>query len=291
VTVDVNNQVNGTTKILCIIGHPVRHSLSPAMQNAALRACGLDYVYVPFDVAPEGLGDAVTGLKALGVSGFNVTIPHKTDIMQYLDDVDTTAEAAGAVNTVKNKGGRLIGYNTDGDGLIRSCANQFGFNARGASVAIIGAGGAARGAIAALCRAGAGRIVIANRTRDRASGLASDMAARFPDTVLQVVEGFKALEEGLAEMDMLVNTTSLGMNRDSESILRLDGLPPTAVVYDMVYAPPLTPLLQEAAGLGLKAANGLGMLAAQGELAFTIWTGVTPPYGLMKSVLDGICDC
>jgi shikimate dehydrogenase len=260
------------------------------MQNSALRACGLNYVYVPFEVAPEGLGAAVTGLKALGVAGFNVTIPHKTRVMQYLDELDSTADAAGAVNTVKNESGRLIGYNTDGDGLIRSFTNEFEFNVRGASFVIIGAGGAARGAIAALCRAGAARIIIANRTRERASELASVMALRFSETELSVVSGFKELDECLANIDVLVNTTSLGMNRESLPFLRLDRLPRTARVYDMVYAPPVTPLLQEAVGLGLKGTNGLGMLAAQGELAFTIWTGITPPSGLMKSVLDGICD-
>jgi shikimate dehydrogenase len=282
--------VNGSTKILGIIGHPVRHSLSPAMQNAALRASGLNYIYVPFEVTPECLGAAVAGLKALGVAGFNVTIPHKTAVIPYIDDLDDSADAAGAVNTVKNDSGRLVGYNTDGDGLVRSCANELGFNVRGASIAIVGAGGAARGAIAALCRAGAGRIVIANRTRERASELASAMALRFPETVLSVVSGFKELEDGLATIDLLVNTTSLGMNRDAVPFLRLTDLPRTAMVYDMVYAPALTPLLQEAAGLGLRAANGLGMLAAQGELAFTVWTGNIPPFGLMKSVLDGICD-
>lgn len=286
----MSNQVNGTTKILGIIGHPVRHSLSPVMHNTALLACGLNYVYVPFDVAPEGLGAAVAGLKALGVAGFNVTIPYKTQIMQYLDELDLSADAAGAVNTVKNDCGRLIGSNTDGDGLIRSIAYEFGFNVRGASIALIGAGGAARGAIAALCRAGAGRIIIANRTHERATELVSVMAHRFPDTKLSVVSGFKELEKCLMNIDVLVNTTSLGMNRDSLPFLRLTCLPRTARVYDMVYAPPDTPLLKEAAGLGLKGANGLGMLAAQGELAFTIWTGITPPSGLMKSVLDGSCD-
>lgn len=286
----MHNQVNGTTKILCIIGHPVRHSLSPIMQNAALCACGLDYIYVPFEVAPEGLGAAVTGLKTLGVAGFNVTIPHKTTILQYLDELDSSADDAGAVNTVKNECGRLIGYNTDGAGLIRSLSIEFGFNVRGASIAIIGAGGAARGAIAGLCRAGAGRIIIANRTCENATELASFMAQRFPDTGLSAVADLNELEYGLKNIDVLVNTTSLGMNRDVIPFLDLTWLSSTAGVYDMVYTPSCTPLLKEAAGLGLKGANGLGMLAAQGELAFSIWTGVTPPSGLMKGVLDGICD-
>lgn len=290
-TGNVHNQVDGTTKILGIIGHPVRHSLSPVMQNSALRACGLNYIYVPFEVAPNELGAAVLGLRALGVAGFNVTIPHKTHIIQYLDELDISADAAGAVNTVKNDCGKLIGYNTDGNGLIKALVNEFEFNVRGATIAIIGAGGAARGAIAALCRAGAGRITIANRTHERATELASAMALRFPDTELTAVSGFKELEGRLTDIDILVNTTSLGMNRDTLTFVQLTCLPRTAGVYDMVYAPPVTPLLQEAARLGLKSANGLGMLAAQGELAFTIWTGVTPPSGLMKNVLEENCDC
>lgn len=261
------------------------------MHNGALRACGLNYVYVPFKVSPEGLSAAVSGLKALGVAGFSVTIPHKTAVMPCLDELDISAEAAGAVNTVKNDGGRLIGYNTDGDGMIRSIADEFGFSVRGASIAIIGAGGAARGAVAALCRAGAARIIIANRTRERAAELVSAMSLRFPDTGLTTVAGFKELEECLDDIDVLVNTTSVGMDRDALPVVQLTRLPPTSMVYDMVYAPPVTPLLQEAAKLGLAGANGLGMLAAQGELAFIIWTGVTPPSGLMKSVIDRICEC
>jgi shikimate dehydrogenase len=261
------------------------------MHNCALRACGLNYVYVPFEVSPGGLSEAVSGLKALGVAGFSVTIPHKTAVMPFLDQLDISAETAGAVNTVKNDGGRLIGYNTDGDGLVRSIADEFGFNVRGASIAIIGAGGAARGAVAALCRAGAARIIIANRTRERAAGLVSAMTIRFPDTILTAVAGFKELEESLGDCDVLVNTTSVGMDRDTLPVVQLSRLPRRSRVYDMVYAPPVTRLLQEAASLGLAGANGLGMLAAQGELAFTIWTGVTPPSGLMKSVIDRICEC
>ena len=283
------NLVNGTTRILGIIGHPVRHSLSPLMQNSALQACALDYVYVPFEVVPEELGAAVGGLKALGVAGFNVTIPHKTGVMQFLDELDQSAEAAGAVNTVKNNAGRLIGYNTDGDGLVRSLVTELEFIPHGASIALIGAGGAARGAIAALCRAGARRIVIANRTREKAALLVSLMAERFPDVELSIADDFECLDGCLGEVDLLINTTSFGMHLESSPIVRLDKLPQSALVYDMVYAPLITPLLREAEGMGLRHANGLGMLAAQGELAFAIWTGRIPPKGLMKSVLDGIC--
>lgn len=281
--------LSGTTKVLGIIGKPVRHSLSPLMQNAALEACGLDYVYVPFEVLPENIGMAIGGLKALGVAGFNVTIPHKTDVMSYLDELDESAVAAGAVNTVKNVSGRLVGFNTDGDGLLRSLADDLGFDPQSCTIVVIGAGGAARGAIAALCRAGAKRIVIANRSHDRATELASAMSARFCGTELSIATGYDELCSCLPHSDLLINTTSVGMNHDRIPFLCLNALSSTAKVYDMVYSPRVTPLLSEAAELGLMGVNGLGMLAAQGELAFTIWTGEIPPKGLMKRALDTIC--
>ena len=282
--------LQGTTKVLGIIGHPVRHTLSPLMQNAAIQACGLDYVYVPFEVSPADVGAAMAGLKALGVVGINVTIPFKTAVMPYLDDLADCAVAAGAVNTVKNDSGRLIGYNTDGDGLVRSLINDLDFVPQNSTIAVIGAGGAARGAIAALCRSGAKRIVIANRSQNRAMELASVMSARFSDTELSIVSGYEDLHGILPNVDLLLNTTSLGMNHEKIPFLRLNTLPRTAKVYDMVYAPRVTPLLSETYGVGLRGANGLGMLVAQGELAFTIWTGENSPSGVMKSALDAICD-
>ena len=217
-----------------------------------------------------------------------MTIPHKSGVIPYLDELDDSAVAAGAVNTVKNDSGRLIGHNTDGEGLVRSLADDLDFIPRSNSIVIIGAGGAARGAIAALCRAGAKRIIIANRTHDSAAELASVMSARFSDTELSIATGFEDLHDCLPHVDLLINTTSLGMNRESIPFLRLNALSRTARVYDMIYSPRVTPLLCEAAGVGLKGANGLGMLAAQGELAFTIWTGKIPPSGLMRSALDAI---
>ncbi|KAB0669662.1 shikimate dehydrogenase [Oryzomonas sagensis] len=281
--------LSGASKVFGIIGHPVRHSLSPAMQNAAMQAGGLDGVYVPFDVRPEELGEAVAGLRALGVRGANVTIPHKVGIIPYLDGLDESAAAAGAVNTVNNEDGRLIGYNTDGDGLVRSLAEECAFLPERSTVVIIGAGGAARGAVAAICRAGARRVIVANRSKDRAAALVAAMAERYPGVALMVAEYGEQMTTSLHEAGLVVNTTSLGMNNEVIAGLDLGALPPTCVVYDMVYAPPVTPLLQEARRLGLRHANGLGMLAAQGELAFRIWTGKMPPPGLMKRILTEIC--
>jgi shikimate dehydrogenase len=260
------------------------------MQNAAIHACNLDYIYVPFEVLPGDLGMAIAGLKALRVAGFNVTIPYKTNVMAYLDDLDDSAVVAGAVNTVKNDSGRLIGYNTDGDGLVKSLADDLYFVPRDSTIAVIGAGGAARGAIAALCRAGVSRVIIANRTRSKADELVSVMSARFSGTEFLIVSGYEELQDCLSHIDLLLNTTSVGMKNEKLPLLRIHALPIAAKVYDMVYSPCITPLLREAHEAGVKGANGLGMLAAQGELAFTIWTGKVPPSGLMRSTLDVICS-
>lgn len=285
----MNKTLAGTTKVLGIIGHPIKHSLSPLMQNAALRASCLNFIYVPFEVTAENLGKAIDGLKALGIAGFNVTIPHKTAVMSYLDGLDETAVAAGAVNTVKNDSGRLIGYNTDGDGLVRSLAEDLSFNPRNSSIAVIGAGGAARGAIAALSRAGAKRIVIINRTHSKAADLVSVISAKYPDTELLIASGYEDLKCYLPYVDLLINTTSLGMNNEKFPLLQLHTMLHTAVVYDMIYSPLVTPLLRDAYDIGFNGANGLGMLAAQGELAFTIWTGKVPPFGVMRRSLDIAC--
>jgi shikimate dehydrogenase len=279
-------KISGKTKVLGIIGHPVEHSLSPAMQNAALAALGLDYIYVPFPVAPEGLGPAVEGLRQLGVWGFNVTIPHKTAIMPFLDGISPEADLCGAVNTVRREDGRFIGYNTDGIGFIASVRGDLGKDPRGATVVVLGAGGAARGAVAALAAAGAARIIVANRTRERGVALVEKVKKAFP-TVNFVLSSLTADEVAgyLSQADIVVNTTSVGMDGTSFECLDTLVLRSAAVVYDMVYAPAETPLLAAARTQGLTCANGLGMLAAQGEAAFALWTGVNAPPGVMKQKL------
>ena len=272
-----------------IIGNPVRHSLSPAIQNAAIAACELDYIYVPFVVTPEFLGAAVSGLKALGVCGFNVTIPHKSAIMCFLDQLDESAEGAGAVNTVLVSDGLMTGYNTDGFGFISSLADDLNYEPGAGIIVVLGAGGAARGAVAGLCRAGAERIVIANRSMNKAVELAEEMHARYPNTFILVSSQDQINDYHLDSASLLVNTTSIGMNGDRIGFVDLAKLPKAAKVFDMVYSPFETPLLREAVSMGIEAVNGLGMLAAQGEKAFTIWTGKTPPKGLMKGVLQSIC--
>lgn len=278
--------IQGKTRVVCIIGDPVRHSLSPVMQNAAFAAGRLDYVYVPFAVAPDNLELAVTGLKALGVCGFNVTIPHKTSVIPFLDRLDASAESAGAVNTVQLSGTSLIGYNTDGDGLVDSLSSDLDFIPGEDQIIVVGAGGAARGAIAALCRSGARKILICNRSLENARSVMRDMNNRYPETALDVIGQLQVSRELLRSTSLLLNTTSLGMNGERIEGIALSGLPEHAKVYDMVYSPTGTPLVTEASARGLRAVNGLGMLVAQGERAFEIWTGQKPPAGVMRRALN-----
>jgi shikimate dehydrogenase len=222
----------------------------------------------------------------LGVCGFNVTIPHKTAIVPFLDRLDASAEAAGAVNTVQLSGTSLIGYNTDGDGLVDSLLIDLDFSPGAEQILVIGAGGAARGAIAALCRSGARKIVICNRSLENARSVMLDMNIRYPETRIDVINHNQVSEECLGLSALLLNTTSLGMNGEQIDSINLACLPEHASVYDMVYVRSGTPLVKDASASGLRAVNGLGMLVAQGERAFEIWTGQKAPEGVMRQALD-----
>jgi len=280
--------VTGKTRVAGIIGFPVAHSLSPVMHNAAFAALGLDWVYVPFPVPPERLEAAVAGLCALGVAGFSVTIPHKVAILPLLDRISPEAELIGAVNTVALKDGLLTGFNTDGIGLLAALAGKLGFSASGRSILVLGAGGAARSAVVALAGAGALRIDLANRSPENADTLVRSLSGRLPGCAV-AAHSLERLSqpEYLSAFDLIVNTTSVGMKGDSFPGLVLSGLKPGLAVYDMVYAPPVTPLLAQAGSCGIAAANGLGMLVAQGEAAFAIWTGAAAPGGCMEQALQG----
>ncbi len=287
----MNNTISGKTGILGIIGWPVEHSLSPLMQNEALRQAGLDLAYVPFPVHPDRLAEAVRGLRALGVCGFNVTVPHKSAVIPYLDELTPEAELCGAVNTVRRDGDRLIGHNTDGIGLLRSLADDLGFDPAGRSVLVLGAGGAARGAVLSLCAAGVSRVIVANRTSRPGAELASLASTRFPRVEARAISlDMVSIKPLLGQVDLLLNTTSVGMGGTSFAGLDLSLLRSAALVYDMVYAPLQTPLLVEAKRHGLCCANGLGMLAGQGEAAFSFWTGRIPLPGLMKGCLNGYIE-
>jgi shikimate dehydrogenase len=258
---------DGETAVYGVWGHPVRHSRSPRMQNAAFRAMGLNAVYAPFEVAPDSVGAAVAGVRALGIAGVNVTVPLKELIPPHLDSLDPVAERLGVVNTIVNRDGHLRGYSTDGPGFLEALA-ALAWPARGQSVYVIGAGGSARAVADSLASAG-NRLQIANRTGERAQRLAAEISARFPGSADYAPWG-----EMLRPADLVVNTTSLGMHpREEEMPL----LPPGLLegrprVYDLIYAPEETLLLSRARAHGCEASNGLGMLVYQGALSLSLWT-------------------
>lgn len=276
--------IKGTTKNLGVMGWPIAHSLSPVLQNAAIEEAGIDYVYISLPVPPEKLKEAVAGLRAMQFTGWNVTIPHKQAIMAELDAVDEDARIIGAVNTVVNRDGHLMGYNTDCIGFMQPLAQQ-GFLPKGKEATILGAGGAARAVIWGLLRAKVKRITLGVRNPAKAARLAEEFAAYGEIQVLHWEDS--AFAEHLAVTDLLVNTTPLGMYPHVEGMPPVDWtkLKKDALVYDIIYTPERTRFLSEAQAHGHAIINGEGMLAGQGAAAFTLWTGVAPDLALMKRAL------
>lgn len=282
-------QLTGTTLTYGILGDPVAHSLSPLMQNAAMAAAGLDTIYVPFHVTAAALPQAVAGLRALGIRGVNVTIPHKERILPLLDEVNADAALIGAVNTVVLRDGRLFGYNTDAPGFLRAVCEETGFMPEGKAAVVLGAGGACRAALVALAQAGVRRLTVANRSLPRAERLLESFANHFPAVQFQAVALDVGLESEVRQADLVVNSTAVGLHGEEFSLPFEAWLCPSAVLYDMVYRRDNeTPLVVAARRRGLSAAGGLSMLLAQGEEAFRLWFAVTPPAGVMKGALSGV---
>lgn len=278
--------ISGKTRILGIFGDPVSHSLSPLMQNHALEAAGIDAVFVPFHVLPEQLGQAVAAIRVLDLLGVNVTVPHKEVVCAHLDDIDPVARQIGAVNTIVNRNGRLCGYNTDGLGLLRSLQQDLGLQPQGLRILLLGAGGACRAALVALCQAGASHLIIANRTPARAEGLAMEFGQVF-DGITIATSSLEpaALELAVKGVDLIVNTSAAGLQGEAFPDFPWAAVPARSAFYDMVYGPGLTPWLTEAQCRNHPVAGGLGMLAGQGEEAFYLWTGKRPPFGAMRARL------
>ncbi len=272
--------ITGETQIYGIFGYPVKHTFSPPMQNAAFQAVHRNAVYLPFEVHPDQLATAVEGLRSLQIAGVNVTVPHKIEIIPYLDHVTSTALRIGAVNTIRNDAGRLIGTNTDGLGFVRSL-EELSFHPEGSTIGILGAGGSTRSILVALAEANAQFIYLVNRTAHRAQRLAEEFDTRFPDTQVQAV----SLDQlyGLS-IDLLINTTTVGM-KDDLSPADLHRFHTLHHVADIIYSPSQTPLLKQAEALNIPAINGIGMLLYQGCEAFRFWTNQTAPTEIMRAQL------
>jgi shikimate dehydrogenase len=263
--------IGARTKLAGLIGWPLDHTLSPAMHNAAYEAMGLDWAYLPLPVREgQDLMRVVAGLRALPFVGFNVTMPYKRVMLNICDEVATAASLAGAVNTVHMVDGRLIGYNTDGRGLMESLKDEAGFEAQGKRAVIIGAGGAAGAALVGLLLEKAGHITVAGRRPAVAEDMIENLVDRLRDTTAEAVALGDA-RDAVESADLIINATPLGMQPGDALPVPKDWLQPGQVVADMVYRPSTTPLMEAATARGARVVGGLGMLVDQGAIAIEIW--------------------
>lgn len=266
------------------MGDPVEHSLSPPMHNAAFHQLKLDYVYVPFHVKRGNLAPAILGARNMGIKGLNLTIPHKIEVINYLDELDEAAELIGAVNTVKFTENNAVGYNTDGFGAVKAIEETT--PVKGKKIIIIGAGGAARAISFQLLLSGVGEVLIANRTLEKACNLKNDLKETF-NTSLGCLGLEDELKLELKDADVLINTTPVGMHphQDDEPVVTSDMMHSDLVVNDIVYNPLETGILREAGKAGAQIVPGTKMLIYQGLEAFRIWIGITPPVEVFEAAL------
>ncbi len=275
--------ISGTTSVFGIFGHPVEHTFSPGMHNAAFAKIKQDACYVPFSVAPADLERAVRAIVPLGIRGLNVTIPHKETIIPFLDDLTDDARMIGAVNTIEVNRGKLIGHNTDGRGFLRSLREETGFRPKGKTILMIGSGGAARAVGINLALSGAQTILLCDLDTVKAAKLARDIQNKTA-TRVNVVDP-NDLGKASQDAECIINATPLGLKRGdplpiSRQVIRKDQL-----VCDLVYNPLRTPLLKAARAAGADTLSGIGMLLYQGVIAFEIWTRRKAPVSVMKAAL------
>ncbi|WP_460177635.1 shikimate dehydrogenase [Thermodesulfovibrio hydrogeniphilus] len=268
--------ITGKTKVIGIFGDPIEHSLSPLIHNEAFKYLGLDYCYVPFHVKKEKLKEAVDGIRALNIKGVNITVPHKEEVIQYLDELSEETKNIGAVNTILNKEGILKGFNTDAKGFIYSL-KEAEVSISNKNVLIIGAGGAARALVYGILNEG-GKIFIYNRTIEKAKAL----EGRFQN--FGSIEVLDKMEKNTIEkMHIIVNATSLGLKKNDSLPISPELLNSSQIYCDIVY--PETIMMKKAKEIGCKVLGGIGMLLWQAVFAFEIWTGIQPPIDILKKVL------
>ncbi|MBR0271514.1 MAG: shikimate dehydrogenase [Methanobrevibacter sp.] len=273
-------EIKGSTNVVGLIGHPVEHSFSPPMHNAAFKKLDMDYVYTAFDVNPQDLENAIKGAEALNIKGFNVTIPHKIEVMKYLNEIDEVAKLIGAVNTIDFKD--LKGYNTDGIGAIKAIEEVT--SVKNKNVVVAGAGGASRAISFYLAKYGVDTLTILNRNVEKAQKLSEDV---LKSGLIDNVESGQINDMDLGDADILINTTPVGMhpNVDVDPIASSDKMHEDLVVFDAVYNPNETVLLKEAIKADAIPVYGIKMLLYQGAESFEIWTGKKAPIDVMEDAL------
>lgn len=279
--------IKGSTRLIALLGKPVRHSKSPYMHNKAFEFLNLDFAYMAFEIENKELGKSIEAMRTLDVKGFNITMPYKEEVMKYLDGVDDEAKVIGSVNTVVNHNGKFIGYNTDGKGFIKSL-NRNKVEFKDEKLVIIGAGGAGKAIAIQLAFESAGEIVIANRSIEKADHIVM--------TINQHIPGVKArsigldenlLKEEIADSKILINTSSIGMDdsKNRSPLVNMKELHKDLFVADIIYNPKKTKFLLEAEKCDCKTMNGMGMLIYQGALAFELWTDSKMPEIIIEDIL------
>ncbi len=280
-------RISVDTKIYAVIGDPIAQSLSPQLHNGLFKEIGVDALYLPIAVKSEDLEKLVAGFRLLNFGGFNITKPHKMEIMKYLDQVDHLAEKIGAVNTVVCHDGEMVGYNTDGFGFIKSIESKIAeIPKESLIILILGCGGAVKSVAMALADWGIKKVIIANRTAAKAEELANQINKSWPGKAQASGMAPDALKKAVAEAMVVVNGTSLGMADTAGSPLPKELLKKELLVYDMIYSPAVTQLMKDANEIGAQTQNGLDMLLYQGLLAFELWTGIFPDPAVGKKLLE-----
>ncbi|QGQ95672.1 shikimate dehydrogenase [Paenibacillus psychroresistens] len=277
-----NQTINSLTTFYGVFGSPISHSRSPLMLNRAFQENGINAAYAAFHIEQGTLKAAIDGIRALRFRGVNVTIPYKVEVMSYLDEIDEGARVIGAVNTIVNENGKLIGYNTDGIGYVRSLCEETGISLQGKRVLLLGAGGAGRGIAYALAKAGAEIVWVSNRTESKANELVSYISLLTEAKYIAA----EAIAGIIDKVDLVVNNTSLGMYPNINEIpLDPSLLHDKLVVSDIIYTPMETLFLKEARARGAKTHGGLGMFIYQGAYAFEYWTGQNAPIQAMREIV------
>ncbi|MFW9940219.1 MAG: shikimate dehydrogenase [Candidatus Thorarchaeota archaeon] len=277
----VEARITSHTKVLCVIGHPIEHSMSPTMWNPALQDLELDYVYIAFDVHPDRLEKAINGIRSLGIKGINVTLPHKEEVIKYLDEVDPIALKIGAINTIKNEGGILKARNTDADGARKSLIDR-GVDIYGKNILIIGSGGVSR-AIAYVLAEEANKIILTDIIEERARTVANEIRNNMKVDIEGNLSNQDNLKEYIKKVDILINATPIGMYpKVDETPISRKFLRDDLFIFDVIYNPLETRLMKEAVEIGCKTLGGLDMLVNQGILAFEWWLNKKPNKDLMK---------
>ncbi len=278
----VKDYISPQTKVLCVIGYPIEHSMSPIMHNTAIRELNLNYIYLAFNIFPGNLNLAVDGIRTFDFKGINVTLPFKQKIIKYLDEVDPVAQEIGAVNTIKNDEGYLNSRNTDAEGAMKTLLNA-GYKVSGKNILLLGAGGAAR-ALTFIMARDSNNIVIANRTEKRSDLLANEIKKKFGINIEGKNNSIRVLKEESKKADILINTTPVGMYPNiNKSPIPAEFLHEDLLVFDIVYNPLKTKLIKDATEKGCSTLGGLDMLVNQGALSFEWWTNKKPNIDLMKN--------